>query len=134
MRLARFARVRLLRHALPISLLILREKKPTVLQSNNTFPWSVLLSTLEMTSKGEPLACGSCFHLQSFEHFDVISMVDMDKDQAKNVVNLCFFFSITLTVLTSISVKVSWNIARERKRKTNCFTITSLGSLKSDVF
>ena len=31
-RLARFARVRLLRHALPISLLILR-KKPTVLQS-----------------------------------------------------------------------------------------------------
>ena len=32
-RLARFARVRLLRHALPISLLILRKKKPTVLQS-----------------------------------------------------------------------------------------------------
>ena len=38
-RLARFARKRLLRHALPISLLILR-KKPTVLQSN------VLLSPL----------------------------------------------------------------------------------------
>ena len=33
-RLARFARARLLRHALPISLLILR-KKPTVLQSTN---------------------------------------------------------------------------------------------------
>ena len=32
-RLARFARVRVLPHALPISLLILR-KKPTVLQSN----------------------------------------------------------------------------------------------------
>ena len=32
-RLARFARVTLLRHALPISLLSLR-KKPTVLQSN----------------------------------------------------------------------------------------------------
>ena len=32
MRLARFARARVLRHALPISLLILR-KKPTVLQS-----------------------------------------------------------------------------------------------------
>ena len=31
-KLARFARIRLLRHALPISLLILR-KKPTVLQS-----------------------------------------------------------------------------------------------------
>ena len=34
-RLARFARIRLLLHALPISLLILR-KKPTVLQSNPT--------------------------------------------------------------------------------------------------
>ena len=33
LRLARFARVRLSRHALPISLLILR-KKPTFLQSN----------------------------------------------------------------------------------------------------
>ena len=32
-RLARFARIRLLRHALPISLLTLR-KKPTVLQSS----------------------------------------------------------------------------------------------------
>ena len=35
-RLARFARVRLLRHTLPISLLILR-KKPTVLQSKGLF-------------------------------------------------------------------------------------------------
>ena len=34
-RLARFARVTLLRHALPISLLVLR-KKPTVLQSTNS--------------------------------------------------------------------------------------------------
>ena len=34
-RLARFARIRLLRHALPISLLILRGK-PSVLQSNKT--------------------------------------------------------------------------------------------------
>ena len=38
MRLARFARVRLLRHALPISLLILR-KKPTVLQSREGRAW-----------------------------------------------------------------------------------------------
>ena len=38
-RLARFARIRLLRHALPISLLILR-KKPTVLQSRKkTWKW-----------------------------------------------------------------------------------------------
>ena len=34
-RLARFARVRLLRQALPISLLILSKKKPTVLQSTH---------------------------------------------------------------------------------------------------
>ena len=39
-RLARFARVRLLRHALPISLLILR-KKPTFLQSIFTIKSSV---------------------------------------------------------------------------------------------
>ena len=38
-RLARFARVRLLRHALPISWLILR-KKPTVLQSIRHLNWS----------------------------------------------------------------------------------------------
>ena len=49
-RLARFARVRLLRHALPISLLILR-KKPTVLQSTappggRAFKRGVLPATL----------------------------------------------------------------------------------------
>ena len=38
-RLERFARVRLLRHALPISWLILR-KKPTVLQSTRHLNWS----------------------------------------------------------------------------------------------
>ena len=37
-RLARFARVRLLRHVLPISLLILR-KSPTVLQSSSVPTW-----------------------------------------------------------------------------------------------
>ena len=41
-RLARFARVRLLRHALPISLLILR-KKPTVLQSTGILDREFLL-------------------------------------------------------------------------------------------
>ena len=43
-RLARFARVTLLRRALPISLLILRKKKPTVLQSRGAA--SALLSFL----------------------------------------------------------------------------------------
>ena len=42
LRLARFARVRLLRHALPISLLILR-KKPTVLQSTKSDTCTILI-------------------------------------------------------------------------------------------
>ena len=41
-------------------------------------------------------------------------MVDKDKDRGK-----LFVFSITLTVLTFISVKVSRNIARERKKEKN---------------
>ena len=41
-RLARFARIRVLHHALPISLLILR-KKPTVLQSSFTLELQVYL-------------------------------------------------------------------------------------------
>ena len=46
-RLARFARIRLLRHALPISLLILREK-PTVLQSIKQYiPLMMLFSLWE---------------------------------------------------------------------------------------
>ena len=49
MRLARFARVRLLRHALPISLLILR-KKAIVLQSNEYLVW---LSVCVTVLKGE---------------------------------------------------------------------------------
>ena len=45
-RLARFARLRLLRYALPISLLILR-KNPTVLQSSHTF--TVILPSVTRT-------------------------------------------------------------------------------------
>ena len=44
-RLARFARVRLLRHALPISLLILR-KKPTILQSTCRHDTALKIETL----------------------------------------------------------------------------------------
>ena len=60
MRLARFARVSLLRHALPISLLILR-KKPTVLQSSkfNIYHKNPLLSqalVLYTTKQGKEAA------------------------------------------------------------------------------
>ena len=59
-RLARFARVRLLRHALPISLLILR-KNPTVLQSNeraissNSVSNTVTLQTVKSPPKNYSL-------------------------------------------------------------------------------
>ena len=36
-----------------------------------------------------------------------------------------FVFIITLAILTSTSVEVSWKIGRARKRKTNCATIQS---------
>ena len=49
-RLARFARVRLLRHTLPISLLIFR-KKPTVLQSNVVCGLSCLLLVLPLVPR-----------------------------------------------------------------------------------
>ena len=48
---------------------------------DNNFPLSVPLSTLEMTSK------------KSFEHLDVISMVDKDKDRGK-LLSICFFNNI----------------------------------------
>ena len=50
MRLARFARTRLLRHALPISLLILREK-PTVLQSTYFQSFALCRVSLEAPAK-----------------------------------------------------------------------------------
>ena len=58
---------------------------------------------------------GRVISLQSFDHFDVLSIVaDL------------FFLTITLKVSTSISVEVSQKIKRTKKRKTNCATITSL--------
>ena len=54
---------------------------------DNSFPWSVLLSTIEMMSKcsklkwnHEPQESG---FIVKFEHFDVISMVDKSTDQGK---------------------------------------------------
>ena len=61
-------------------------------QIDNNFPGSVLLSTVEMTSKClklcvKLLARGSWFHL-SFEHFDVISVVDKRRDHGK-LLSIC---------------------------------------------
>ena len=55
---------------------------------------------------------GKVLSLQSFEHFDVISMADDRTDHGK-LLSICFF-TMTLTLLTSISVEVSRKIARER--------------------
>ena len=48
--LAGFAQVRLLRHALPISLLILRGKKTTVLQSRNCYALSIFKNFILLAS------------------------------------------------------------------------------------
>ena len=72
-RLARFARVRLLRHALPISLLIMR-KKPTVLQSS-----IVTLSLLSPSCKRHQgslfvfVSSYFCSHWRCFKWFHVSS-------------------------------------------------------------
>ena len=52
-------------------------------QINNTFPWSVLLSTIEMSKYSKLCSETTCLQLRfylSFEHFDVISMVDKSTD------------------------------------------------------
>ena len=56
-------------------------------QIDNNFPWCVLLSTIEMASKcsklyRETTRRSSWFHL-SFEHFDIISVVDKSTDNRK---------------------------------------------------
>ena len=61
--------------------------------------------------------------MQSFEHFVVISMVDKSTNHGKLLST--FVFTITLTVLTSISVEVSLKFARSIKRRTNCATSTT---------
>ena len=83
----------------------------SIKQIDDNYPWSVLLSTTELTSKvqnssvttssGERFHCG---FTAKFWTFDSIS-------------------TTTSTVLTAISVEVSPTIAHARKRKTNCVTI-----------
>ena len=65
------------------------------IQKENNFPWSVLLSTIQMTSMFKNFHWnqwnGQWFHL-SFEHFDVISMLDK-KRPWKTVVDLLNTFT-----------------------------------------
>ena len=63
-----------------VSVIEKKKKKKTV----DNFSWSVQLSTIEMTSEVQnlQLACGSRFHL-SFEHFDIISVIDKRIDRGK---------------------------------------------------
>ena len=56
--------------------------------------------------------------LQSFEHFDVISMVDKLRVQTEN----CCRFGFYNNIKTYIFVEVSRKIVRGRK--TNCATVT----------
>lgn len=57
------------------------------------FPWSALLSTIEMTSQNvqnlgvKPLTCSLWFHL-SFECVDVMFMVDKSTDNGK-LLSIC---------------------------------------------
>ena len=60
--------------------------------------------------------------LRSFEHCDVISIVDKSTDHGR-LLSICF---LTLTVLKSISVEVFRKIANAKKRRTNCITIISM--------
>ena len=71
---------------------------------HHNFSWSALLSSIDvimLKTQMELRAAGGWFHCKDF------------------------FFTVTLAVLTSISVKVTRRIARVRKRKTNGATITS---------
>jgi len=70
----------------------------------------------------KPLSWGSWFHL-SFEHFDVISMVDKSTDHGK-LLSIVFYNNIDI-FLSSVSVDFSRKIACGKERKTICATITS---------
>ena len=56
---------------------------------------------------------------QSFKHFEVISTVDNSTDPGK-LLSICFF-TLTLTVLTSISVEISRKVAREKQPPSRHF-------------
>ena len=90
-------------------------------QINNSFPWSILLSTIrndvKMFQTRETTSHRQVVSLQSFQHFDIISMDNKSTDLGKL---LLIFFTIPLTVLMPISVEISWKILCQRKGKTNC--------------
>ena len=86
------------------------------LSNQQQFPWSVLLLTIEMTSKcSKTTSCRRVVSLQSFEHFDVISMVNKSTDHGK-LLSVCFF-TTTLAVLTSISIAIFWKMCAQKREK-----------------
>ena len=76
----------------------------------------------------EPRAMGEWFYCKGFEQFEYMTtflLVNESTDYGKLLL-ICFFFTITLTILMSISIEISWKTVHARKRKTNCIlTITS---------
>ena len=62
----------------------------------------------------EPRHAGELFHCKEYSPWKIV--VDL-------------FLSTTLTVLKSISIKVSQNITSVKKSKTNCTTMTSFHGL-----
>ena len=94
----------------------------SILQSDNNFPWSVLLTTIEMMSKCSKATSHRqwfyCKVLNILTSFDFLWPI-----RVQTMENCCwfvfFFFTITLTVtvLMSISIEISWKILLPRKRK-----------------
>ena len=70
--------------------------KSAIEQMDNNFPFSVLLATIEMTSKCSKLKWNNnheAVSLKSLEHFGVISMVDKSKDHGK-LLSICCYNTI----------------------------------------
>ena len=94
---------------------VCRAKNSSLYQIDNNFPWSVLLPTIEMMS----------MQVASPQSFEILSsfLWSIREQTMENCSQ--FVFAITLAILTSTCVEVSWKIGCARKRKTNCATIKS---------
>ena len=91
--------------------------------------FDVLFQSIKVSRRiASVMLCRIVVPQQSFEHFDVISMVDKSTDHGKLLLTclfVCFFFEMTLKVfITSISIEVCRRIASARKKETNCATVT----------
>ena len=84
-----------------------------MLQAGFNNPWSVNLSTMETTTQVEPRAAVS---FQSFEHFDVISIVDNGTDH-KNCCRFVFYNNIASFWRPSTLKFLGKSRAREREKQ-----------------